>query len=218
MLLHKKKSIVDLHQIQRLNKRLSFAYDLYLHQGIDMKKLALIFGAALVGGCATLTNDPMVPIAFSFSDGSEGNCILENKRGKWTVDVPSTASIRRSDDALKFECTAEHGAKAVGAIPSTMGGEIAMSAIFLDFGITDAITDMHRNYPSSFVIPVSADSPRQSPQEKYMKQVKEIGEEMDCLQGARLLSATDDSEKWILDCGDGETIEVRCFEEACYSK
>ena len=93
-----------------------------------------------------------------------------------------------------------------------------MSAIFLDFGITDAITDMHRNYPSSFVIPVSADSPRQSPQEKYMKQVKEIGEDMDCLQGARLLSATNDSEKWILDCGDGETIEVRCFEEACYSK
>ena len=28
------------------------------------------------------------------------------------------------------------------------------SVVFLDFGITDAITDKHRTYPTSFVIPV----------------------------------------------------------------
>jgi len=35
-----------------------------------------------------------------------------------------------------------------------MGGKIIASAVFLDFGIVDAIADKHRNYASSFVIPV----------------------------------------------------------------
>ena len=39
-------------------------------------------------------------------------------------------------------------------IPSTMGAKIVASAVFLDFGITDAITDKHRKYPASFVIPI----------------------------------------------------------------
>ena len=33
-----------------------------------------------------------------------------------------------------------------------MGAKIAVSALFLDFGIVDAITDKHRDYPASFVI------------------------------------------------------------------
>lgn len=35
-----------------------------------------------------------------------------------------------------------------------MGGKIVASAVFLDFGIVDAITDKHRKYPDSYVIPV----------------------------------------------------------------
>jgi len=37
---------------------------------------------------------------------------------------------------------------------STIGAKIVASAVFLDLGITDAITDMHREYPASYVIPV----------------------------------------------------------------
>jgi len=35
-----------------------------------------------------------------------------------------------------------------------MGGKIIASAVFLDFGIVDSITDKHREYPPSFVIPI----------------------------------------------------------------
>jgi hypothetical protein len=35
-----------------------------------------------------------------------------------------------------------------------MGGKIVASAVFIDFGITDAIIDKHREYPASFVIPI----------------------------------------------------------------
>ena len=105
-------------------------------------------------GCATLTNDPMTPVAMSFSDGSDGDCTLKNKRGLWTAHLPTTVSIRRSDDVLIYECNTEDGRKATGAIPSTIGAKIVASAVFLDFGIVDAITDKHRKYPASFVIPL----------------------------------------------------------------
>ena len=113
--------------------------------------LPLIFAIA---GCATLTEDANTPVALSLSDGASGRCVLSNKRGTWDVEVPTTVSVRKSDDVLKYECETVDGRKAAGAIPSTMGGKIVASAIFLDFGIVDAITDKHRQYPASFVIPI----------------------------------------------------------------
>ena len=119
-----------------------------------MKRWISLLAMFAAGGCATLTNDPTVPVALSFSDGTEGTCFLENKRWTTTLDMPGTVNVRRSDDALKYRCETSEGTKAEGSIPSTMGGKIIASAVFLDFGITDAITDKHREYPASFVIPV----------------------------------------------------------------
>lgn len=122
--------------------------------GVAMKYLLFaIFSMALVG-CATLTSDAMTPVALSFSDGSSGSCKLTNKRGVWTTEAPITIPVRRSDDALKYDCKTESGQEAVGQIESTVGAKIVASAVFIDLGITDAITDKHREYPASFVIPV----------------------------------------------------------------
>lgn len=96
----------------------------------------------------------MTPIALSLSDGSNGECVLQNKRGVWNAEAPTTIYVRKSDDGLKYECETQDGRKAVGIIPSEMGAKIVASAVFLDFGITDAITDKHRKYPESFVIPI----------------------------------------------------------------
>jgi hypothetical protein len=118
-------------------------------------KILLIALLAAMAGCATLTEDAMTPpVAFSFSDGSSGECKLENKRGAWPSPISATISIRKSDDALKYDCLTEDGRKAFGSIPSEMGGKIIASAVFIDFGITDAITDKHRQYPAGFVIPI----------------------------------------------------------------
>ena len=107
-------------------------------------------------GCATLTNDANVPVAFSFSDGSNGSCLFRNKRGTWNNSIPATVYIRRSDDSLTYDCKTEDGRDANGSIPSKIGAKIVASAVFLDFGITDAITDKHREYPSNYVIPIQA--------------------------------------------------------------
>ena len=119
------------------------------------EKIILTISLLALTSCGTIVNDPNVPVALSFSDGSEGTCKLNNKRASYSVDIPSTTMVRRSDDALRFDCESENGKKGYGSIPSGMeGGKMAASVVFFDLGITDAITDKSRIYPPSYVIPV----------------------------------------------------------------
>ena len=107
-------------------------------------------------GCATIVNDSHIPLTVSFSDGSKGQCTFKNKRGAWLSEIPTTGvMIRRSDDALFYDCVTENGMASSGAVQSEMEGEkLAASVVFLDLGITDAITDMHRTYQGIIVLPV----------------------------------------------------------------
>lgn len=123
-------------------------------------KYTLVFGLMLMGfGCATITNDPYVPVALSFSDGSSGMCNLTNKRMAIQAGIPGSPMIRRSDDALRYDCTADDGRKAFGSINSSIdAAKAGASVIFFDLGITDAITDKGRDYPTGFVIPLKKKS------------------------------------------------------------
>ena len=111
-----------------------------------------------LSGCATIVNDPNIPVAFVFSDGSSGQCSFKNKRGTWSSEMPATGvMIRRSDDALVYDCSTEDGREATGSIVSEVeGGKMAASVLFFDFGITDAITDKHRTYQPNVIIPIPA--------------------------------------------------------------
>jgi len=91
----------------------------------------------------------MTPVAVSFSDGSSGECVFENKRGTWATPIPVTVAVRRSDDPLRWRCKTSDGRETTGSIPSTMDAKIVASAVLIDFGITDSITDRHRQYPAS---------------------------------------------------------------------
>ena len=122
-----------------------------------MKNLAMILISIFaLSSCATIVNDPNTPVTLSFSDASSGTCNLSNKRGSWSGKVPGTFSIRRSDDRLRFDCTTDTGKKGFGSIASSIeGAKLGASVLFFDLGITDAITDKHRTYSQSFVIPVN---------------------------------------------------------------
>ena len=39
-----------------------------------------------------------------------------------------------------------------------------------------------------------------------------------CEEYVSLQSASEESETWMLGCGNGESLTVRCFDEACYVK
>ena len=121
-----------------------------------MKKFSIILLSVFaLTSCATIVNDAHVPVSLSFSDGSDGECRMSNKRQSLSGEVPGTFMVRRSDDALRVDCTTKAGKKGFVSIPSTLeGGKLAGSVVFFDLGITDSITDKHRIYPSSFVIPV----------------------------------------------------------------
>ncbi len=122
-----------------------------------MKKLIIAVATMFIVGCATIVNDANIPLTVSFSDGSAGQCTFKNKRGVWSSEIPTTdVMIRRSDDALTYDCSTEDGRDSVGSIKSEMeGGKFVASVIFWDFGITDSITDKHRTYQGNVVIPVS---------------------------------------------------------------
>ncbi len=112
--------------------------------------------STLLAGCATIVNDPMIPLQVNFSDGSEGECEFRNKRGMWTTPIPTNSVlIRRSDDALSYDCETSDGREAKGMLRSEIEGEkIGASVVFFDLGITDAITDKHRTYQGNVVISV----------------------------------------------------------------
>ena len=106
-----------------------------------MKKL-ILFPLLFIVGCATITNDSMVPISLCFSYGSIVQCQLNNKRGSWTANLPGVVSVRRSDDVLQFRCKTDDNRDAFGSIPSEMGGKIVASAVFLDFGMIEVGTNV----------------------------------------------------------------------------
>lgn len=125
---------------------------------VQINALRLLAASAMLSlaSCATVTNDANIPLAFSFSDGSYGKCSFRNKRGVWQSDIPTTAvMIRRSDDPLVYDCETEDGREVTGSIESeTEAGKLGASVLFLDLGITDAITDKHRTYQGNVVIPL----------------------------------------------------------------
>lgn len=123
------------------------------------EKFTVVMGTGcilLFSGCATIVNDANIPLVFSFSDGSAGHCTFKNKRGAWETDIPTSGVyIRRSDDALIYDCKTKDGREVTGSVRSEMeGGKLAASVVFWDLGITDAITDKHRTYQGNVVIPV----------------------------------------------------------------
>ena len=122
---------------------------------IFMKIISKLFIFIFITSCATIVNDAEVPVTLSFSDGSSGSCKLSNKRAQYQVEVPGTHRVRRSDDALKFDCKTVNGKTAFGSIPSEIeDAKLAGSVVFFDLGITDSITDKHRTYTPNFTIPV----------------------------------------------------------------
>ena len=116
--------------------------------------IASSFTLLLLTSCASITNDAFVPMAISFSDGSSGTCQITNKRMSIEAPIPSAPMIRRSDDNLQLNCKTDDGRTAIASVPSSMGGKIVASAVFLDFGIVASITDKHREYPASYVVPI----------------------------------------------------------------
>ena len=117
------------------------------------KATVCLAAATALSGCATIVNDPMIPVEFIPQGCEQLQCTAKNKRGQWQVQAPGTAMIRRSDDTLQVECTDAAGRRFHTQVESQIEGEkLAGSIVFFDLGITDAITDKHRDYQRQVLI------------------------------------------------------------------
>ena len=117
------------------------------------KIIVVATALAASSGCATIVNDPTVPVEFIPQGCERLQCTARNKRGQWQVDAPGTAMIRRSDDTLHVECTDATGEQFRTQVESELEAEkLAGSIVFFDLGITDAITDKHRDYPRQVLV------------------------------------------------------------------
>ena len=114
--------------------------------------------AAILTGCATLTNHATQPVHFAAPgcETSEAICLAYNKRGSWLLDPPETIFVRRSDDPLSVVCEQPGGETYRNATPSRIGRKFVASVILLDLGLTDAITDRHREYPAMIELELCA--------------------------------------------------------------
>ena len=104
-----------------------------------IKNFAVITILVFLTSCASIVNDPEVPVTLSFSDGSSGTCQISNKRMAIEAEIPSSPLIRRSDDNLVLNCTTDDGRTGFASVPSSMGGKIVASAVFLDLGIDEQL-------------------------------------------------------------------------------
>ena len=120
--------------------------------------LILLVVTIIVSSCATLTNDPNQQIQFVGMNCKDQvvKCNLSNKRGSWTVELPGSTPIRRSDDVLRVECANSEGERYLMTAQSKIGAKLIASAVFLDLGIVDAITDKHREYPEQIIVDCDA--------------------------------------------------------------
>ena len=53
---------------------------------------------------------------------------------------------------------------------------------------------------------------------QHKNEVVKVANAMECKAGISLQQVTKESETWILDCGDGESLTVKCFDDTCYLK
>lgn len=53
---------------------------------------------------------------------------------------------------------------------------------------------------------------------QHKDEVIKVANAMECRAGISLRQVTRESETWKLDCGDGESLSVKCFDDACYVK
>ena len=115
----------------------------------------LLLAVSALSGCASVLQDEEATIAFAAPGcPEETECTLRNKKGSWSLMVPGTITIPKSDDTLHVTCRTPDGRRHSAAMESKFGGSF-WGNVILGGGIgmiVDANTDAHRHYDTSIVL------------------------------------------------------------------
>lgn len=145
----------------------------------------------------------------------------------FTCKTPCSVKVkRRSDFVLTIEregyetVTASVTSSIDGAGGAGMAGNVLLGG-FVGAAVDAGTGAMHSHKPNPLVVNLArledvataADS-EQKP--ATLEGAQRIAESMECKQSIELESRGSESETWVLQCGDGESLNVRCFGADCY--
>lgn len=170
-------------------------------------KLFLVFlGSALTAGCVTAY---VTPVA---TGGSKSDGIIEmsyERDSMIATEVDRAGAMMRAKD----RCVS-WGYDDVEPFDAGMEKCISVSSgICSRYRVTTQYQCFNYESETARTSPAPALSP---PRPSHREKLRQIQESMACDEGARILEKTAESVQWELNCGDGELLEVRCFEEDCY--
>lgn len=90
-----------------------------------IKYIALFCAAFALSGCATITDSTQqeveVRTVLDHREVGGIGCVLSNKNGRWFVTTPGRVLVRKSDDALTFDCSKQGVGSSVENVASQYG-------------------------------------------------------------------------------------------------
>ncbi len=87
--------------------------------------IALFCAPFALSGCATITDSTQqeveVRTVLDHREVGGIGCVLSNKNGRWFVTTPGRVLVRKSDDALTFDCSKQGVGSSVENVASQYG-------------------------------------------------------------------------------------------------
>lgn len=165
-----------------------------------MKYLMVVVSAVILSGCTTA----VTPVA---TGGSRSDGVIEMSFEYPALSTPKVDRVAALASAVK-RCKT-WGYQGAEAFDSGLQTCIAYSGMgCARFRVTTEYQCVHAGEGQAAA----------ASQQKYASQVRSVAASMQCDQSAEMVKSTPESEVWRLGCGDGESLEVRCFDENCYVK
>jgi len=118
-----------------------------------------VFSAALLSGCATLTEPTeqnlVVQTVFDHRDMPGVGCVLYNDVGKWFVTTPARVTVRRSSAPLRVDCRKDDLAWAYEKVDAKAGASSLWGNVVLTAGagyFVDRNTGAGFDYPATLTV------------------------------------------------------------------
>ncbi|EJL86364.1 hypothetical protein PMI15_01582 [Polaromonas sp. CF318] len=102
---------------------------------VRLYSCSIIFAAAGLTGCASITNDTTTPVRFETFNSAgvevkDVECTLENDYGQQIIKTPVTANVRRSSKDLQVTCVRPGETDGRGVVVSRANAGMAGNILF----------------------------------------------------------------------------------------
>jgi uncharacterized protein YceK len=131
-----------------------------------MRNLLIAFALMLaLGGCASIIKGTSQSIAIATPPTEGATCTLSSSQGSWVVTSPGVATVDKSKEDIQVRCVKPGWHDGFSNIPSNFEGWAIGNILaggIIGVGV-DAATGAINEYPHSFQVPMTPDTPTPAP-------------------------------------------------------